>query len=155
MRKNYFADLPMNFKNKHHEALISVWWTATQIKRVSRELFDSFHISEAQFNILMILKHSQSPLSQKDISKKILVDKANVTGLIDKLESMNLIKRNEVEGDRRIYHITLTNEGRKFINTIDKAYFNKVMKIMDSLTDRDAVELTYLTQKIRKGIAES
>lgn len=154
MRKYYQVDLPLSFRFKTHEALISVWWTSDMLSKESRKLFKSFRMSESQFNLLMILKYVPPPLTQNDISKRMLVDKPNVTCLIDKLEKLKLIRRNKVERDRRRYHISLTNIGMKFIDKIDKVYEKKVNHIMHLFTKKEADELIRLTKLIREALAE-
>lgn len=148
-------ELPITFENKCHEALISIWWTSILLNKESRKLFRKFKISEAQFNIMMLLKYSRGPLKQKDIGNKILVDKSNITGLIDSLEKLNFIQRKSVEGDRRMYHIVFTKDGKFFIDKIDKIYEKKVNSIMSLINDKEAIEIIRLTKQIRKNLAES
>lgn len=152
--KKYYVDLPLNFKSKPHEALISVWWTSAMLNKKSRELFRSFNISESQFNLMMILKYDTSHLTQNDIGKKMLVDKSNITGLVDSLEQLNFIKRNFVPGDRRRYHITLTQKGKIFIDKVDKVYGQLIKDIMHSFSEKDSIELIKLTKLIRRGLVE-
>jgi DNA-binding MarR family transcriptional regulator len=93
-------------------------------------------------------------LTQNDLSRRLLVDKANVTGLVNRLERSGLIRRNEVPGDRRRYHITLTGKGRRLIDRVDRRYFDAVAAIMSGLTPREHAELVSLTRKMRAGLAE-
>lgn len=154
MRKYYQVDLPLSFRLKTHEAVISVWWTSAMLSRESRKLFRVFGTSESQFNLMMILKYVPPPLTQNDISNRMLVDKPNVTCLIDKLERLRLIRRSKVERDRRRYHISLTSLGMKFIDKVDKVYEKKVNHIMHLFTEKEADELIRLTKKMREALAE-
>jgi DNA-binding MarR family transcriptional regulator len=155
MTPEHEVDLPMEFTDKAHEALVSVWWTGVLLRRASRGFFKSSLSSEAEFNLLMSLKYSSKPLTQNDLSRRLLVDKANVTVLVDRMERAGLIKRNEVASDRRRYHITLTAQGRKTIDAIDREYFKKVKQVMGCLTAREHAELIGLTRKLREGLAQS
>jgi DNA-binding MarR family transcriptional regulator len=154
MKPGNELDLPMEFEDRAHEALMSVWWTAMLLKRASRATFRSEVPSEAEFNMLMALKYCRVPLTQNDLSRRLLVDKANVTGLVNRLERSGLIRRNEVPGDRRRYHITLTGKGRRLIDRVDRRYFDAVAAIMSGLTPREHAELVSLTRKMRAGLAE-
>lgn len=145
-------DLPSKFQLKSLEALMGLWWTSLMLKKTSSRLFQDYLASDAQFNIMKLLKDASEPLTQNDLSKMLLVDKSNVTGLIDRLEKQNYIRRNKVEGDRRSYHITLTEEGNALINKLDRMYLKKVAQIMSEFEPDDYETLIRLTRKIRNGV---
>ncbi len=148
-------DLPMPFDNSAHEALMSVLWTALIVRKESKRFFGANRISsDAQFNVLMILKYSGKTLTQNEIGKRLLVDKSNVTGLIDRMERDGLIARKDVEGDRRSYHIVATAEGRRITDTVEKKYMAKVSETMRLLGKKDLAETVRLMKLIRKGLVE-
>jgi DNA-binding MarR family transcriptional regulator len=53
------------------------------------------------------------PLSSVDISRNLFVTPSNITGIIDRLEIKDLVKRVRKKEDRRVAHITLTAAGKK------------------------------------------
>ncbi len=154
MQEKDIVELPIEFESKAHEALMNVWWTANILRKVSTRFFHEFLSSDAQFNILVLLKDSKTPLTQNDLSKKLLVDKSNITGLLDRLQKQGLVQRLPVEGDRRSYHIRLTKEGTKLINKLDTLYTEKVRRITSQLTERDCNDLIRVSKKIRAGLFE-
>ena len=145
-------DIPLKFTIPAHEALMNVLLTGTMLKRTARRFFGDAPISEVQFNLLMALYHSDMPLSQNDLSDRLLVDKSNITPLIDRLQKSQLIKRNKVPGDRRRYHITLTPAGQQCVDTVEPAYQSLVAEVMDTLSDAECRSLVNLTRKIRAGL---
>lgn len=148
-------DIPITFEVVAHEALMNVLWTGTQLKRTARTFFRDAPLTEAEFNLLLVLRHNDEPLSQNDLSQRLLVDKSNVTTLIDRLQRADLIRRNPVPGDRRRYHITLTGAGRKLIDTLDPVYHRMVAAVMSGLSDRESRTLIRLTRKVRLGLREA
>jgi len=147
--------LPMKFDNLAHEALINVWWTGIFLKKEAKRFFRHELNSDAQFNILMILKYADGPLTQNDLSQRLLVDKSNITGLVDRMENMALIRRNAVAGDRRRYHITLTEPGRRLLADLERNYEQKVGEIMTGLTEAECRQLIRLTTKIRQALVDN
>jgi len=145
-------DIPQTFDETGHEALMNILWTSTLLKRASRRFFKDTPFTEAEFNLLIVLSYADEPLSQVDLSQRMLVDKSNVTGLTDRLEKAGLIRRNPVPGDRRRYHITLTDEGRQQIDDVDPVYHGMVREVMDGLTEREHRTLVKLTRKVREGL---
>lgn len=154
MKNSSMPDIPVEFENKAHEALVCVWWTGTLLKKTFRRLFRSSIGSEANFNLLSVLKFSDSPLTQNAIAEKLLVDRSNVTGLIDKLEARELIKRNKVPNDRRSYHITLTPKGSKLIGRVEIDYAKVVDKLMSGFSAKDSANLIKLTARLRQGLTD-
>ncbi|MFY8001942.1 MAG: MarR family winged helix-turn-helix transcriptional regulator [Candidatus Kapaibacteriota bacterium] len=146
------VELPIRLNDKPHEALMSVWWTSLMLKKISTKIFQPELASEAQFNILVLLKEANKPMTQNDLSRKLLVDKSNITGLLDRLEKQGLLVRTSVEGDRRSYHIELTREGRRVVNKLDKRYTSAVESVMNELSPEEHEVLINLTKKVRSGI---
>ena len=148
------VDIPQDFEETGHEALMNLLWTGTLLKRASRRFFKDKAFSEAEFNLLIVLSYSEEPLSQVDVSERMLVDKSNVTALIDRLEEAGLIERNPVPGDRRRYHVILTPEGKRRIDVIDPVYHGMVREVMSGLSEREHRTLIRLTRKVRQGLAK-
>lgn len=146
-------DLPIEVKDDGHEAILSVWWTGIVMKKKFRSLFRALIGSEAQFNLLLILKSIDRPVKQNELAQMLLVDRSNITGLLDRLEKHGNIKRNVIEGDRRSYYITLTPAGRKLIDRIEKQYFLKITEIMKDFSDREVEALSTLTCRLRQSLA--
>jgi DNA-binding MarR family transcriptional regulator len=146
------VELPIRLNDTPHEALMSVWWTSIMLKKISTKIFQPELASEAQFNVLMLLKDTHKPMTQNDLSRKLLVDKSNITGLLDRLEKQGLLVRSAVEGDRRSYHVELTKEGRRVVNKLDKRYTGAVEAVMNELTSEEHDVLIRLTKKVRTGL---
>ncbi len=86
-------------------------------KQYSQKALDQvgFGISIDQWVLLKIIE-GNAPLSQKELADKSVRDPASITRTLDLLAKKDLIKRERVEGNRRQYHIMLTQNGQEFIN---------------------------------------
>lgn len=147
-------DLPLPLPNKQHEALVSFWWTSAMLKKISRRFFRENYSSEAHFNLLATLMRSEGPTTQNELSQKLLVDKSNITGLLDKLEALGQIKRNKAPNDRRSYHITLTEAGRELVEGLDVLYSGMVEQVMSVFTEEECEQFVSLTRKLRISLIE-
>ena len=147
--------LPIPFSNSDSKALVSVWWTGVMLKKVSSKLFKQTKITEAQFNILRILKNLKGPFNQNQLSSMLLVDKSNITALIDKIEDAGFIERKKVKTDRRSYHIVLTKAGSKEADRLEVVYKDLVDEVMGGFSEEELQQLINLTIKIRKGVDAS
>jgi DNA-binding MarR family transcriptional regulator len=155
MKDTDVLELPMEFTDRAHEALVSVWWTGNLLRRAARRLFRSMGSSEAHFNTLILLRELPGPLTQNDLSRKLLVDKANVTGLVDQLERAGMLTRSRVPGDRRSYHVGLTARGRRHVDRLERAYRRAVGQAMTGLTRADQSALIKATGKLRAALARA
>ena len=155
MAARFGPQLPVPTDNKPHAALLSVWWTGLMLKKAADRFFRPFGSSEAQFNILWLLKYADAPLTQRDIGERLVVDKSNITGLIDRMEAAGVVKRVPVPDDRRSYHIRMTAKGRKLADDLDATYDRRVQDVMRHLSRAEQEQLIELTGRIREGLIEA
>ena len=148
------VDLPMELRNNAHRALIGFWWTSLLVRKVSRRFFRRRSTSEAKFNVLMALKYAEKELTQQELSDRVMVDKSNVTVLLDSLESRGLIQRNKVPDDRRSHHVALTAAGRSRADALDEEYTAVVRRVMSAFSDAEQTELARLMRKMRVSLLE-
>ena len=109
--------------------------------------------SEVQFHLIMLLSHhgGSDGLSQARLSEMMLVNRANVTGLIDRLEKIGMVQRTAAE-DRRYNMIQLTPKGKKLLAKVDPAYGKEVQKAMSVLTKADLKHLIAACEKLRQNL---
>src|SRR5688572_12776055 len=87
--------------------------TADAFLREGQKLFRPLGLTPAQYNVLTILTAQPGSISQRELSDHLVVDRSNVTGLLDRMETAGWVRREDDPADRRVYRITLTSAGRK------------------------------------------
>ena len=95
------------------ELVVQTVRASNALLKASRRIFKPFGLTEAQFNVLHVLEDAAVHLTQRELSDILIVDRSNVTGLIDRMETAGWVKRLPVPEDRRAYRVTLTPTGRK------------------------------------------
>ena len=138
-----------------HEAILNIYYTATSLKKRATEFFRPFGLTDVQFNVLMLLLHQsgeEGGLSQASISDMMLVNRANITSLIDRMEKADLVKRTAAD-DRRYNIIKMTVKGKKLLAKVRPLYAKEVQKVMNCLKDADQKKLILSMEKIRGSIA--
>jgi DNA-binding MarR family transcriptional regulator len=106
-----------------YEALLSLLRTAENLWNASRTFFVRWDLSPSQFNVLNLLLDQPEGLSQIQISRLLIMNRSNVTGLIDRLEKRGLLQRHASPGDRRAYRVILTPAARKLLSQILPDYY--------------------------------
>lgn len=135
----------MSLKNELHlrtpikplarEMMLNLYHTASCIKKKADEFFRQFGLSDVQFNVMMLLAHQSDPdrtasrgLSQGQISEMMLVNRANITSLIDRMEKADLVIRTAAPNDRRSNIIQLTDFGTKLLAKVEPLYMSEIEK---------------------------
>ncbi|TXE11724.1 MarR family transcriptional regulator [Seonamhaeicola algicola] len=143
---NISKDINSTFTNSKVKALINIIYTANWINSKQNEFFKPFGISPQQFNILRILRGAAKPIKVQTIKERMIERAPNATRLMDKLYAKHLIDRLPCPDDRRVVHITITDEGLKLLTAIDK---DLKEDLLENLTTTEANQLSSLLDKIR------
>jgi DNA-binding MarR family transcriptional regulator len=69
-----------------------------------------FELSPAQCHVLHLIEPDR-PIPMGRIAENLACDASNVTGLVDRLESRGLVRRQSSAGDRRVKVLELTPAG--------------------------------------------
>jgi DNA-binding MarR family transcriptional regulator len=144
--------------NPSHEALLNVYYAASQARKRSAEFFHSYGVTDVQFNLMMLLRHqcdADGGLSQVMLSRMMLVNRANVTAIIDRMEKAGLVTRSAVPGDRRSKSVRLTGRGGKLLHDIEGDYQKEIRSIMDVLAADEIEQLVGMLEKVRANLKKN
>jgi DNA-binding MarR family transcriptional regulator len=108
--------------------------TADAFLRESQRLFRPLGLSGAQFNVLNLLADAEDGVSQRELGDRLLVDRSNVTGLLDRMEKAGWVRRADHPADRRIYLVTLTPAGRALWAKANAVYLDVVAQVTVGLS---------------------
>ncbi len=88
------------------------------------------------FEIMRFLKE-EGTRHPAEIGEKLLIAKAQMTHLIDKLVELGFVQREIDPSDRRTLNISLTEKGKKFLEEQENLVTNAVRENMAALTDKE------------------
>ena len=117
----------------------------------TKELNKIYNVSAAQINCLIAL-YENGPLPPSQIAKYLMVNSSTVTGIIDRLEKKDLVKRLRISQDRRVITIELTKNGKVLAENapppIQQKIIDGLKKLSESEIDQIAFALTKLTSML-------
>ena len=148
-------ELEKPIEDIRHEVVLNVVRTATVLSAKGAALFRRFDLTEAQFNVLFALKYKQREWTQSDLGKRLVVTRASVTSVLDKLEGKGLVKRHEVLGNRRIYHVNLTKKGLALVNRVEPVYRRDIHEVLAGFDDNECRALITGLEHIRGRARET
>ncbi len=153
-----FLSLPENLEgnySKHEELSIGLYMAlGMAYQTFSRELAKKIkesNLTQPQFGVLETLLH-YGPTTLSSLGDKLLVTAGNITCVVDKLETMGLVKRERDYSDRRIIVAELTQNGREMINSIYPSYIEKISELTSELSEKEKHRLQELLKKLSKTI---
>ncbi len=131
--------------------LQEAWTRLIDVGRVMKREFDHglqhFGISYVEFKILSLLE-LKGPMTMANIADELIITKAGVTLLTDRLEERQLLARTRMEGDRRLIFVTTTKEGRELFRRANRHYIRMVKSKFEVLNDGDITRLIEIMEKM-------
>ena len=116
-------------RDNAYELTTAVMATANVFLRESQRLFRPHGLTAAQYNVLNVLAPRADGMSQRELSDLLVVDRSNVTGLLDRMEKSGWVQRADDPTDRRVYRVTLTTSGRRLWSIIEPRYHDVVAHV--------------------------
>lgn len=138
-----------------HESLLSIIYTGTMISRASFRYFQGMNLTDAQFNVLVQLKYASGrSLSQSALGRRLVVNKADMTGIIDRLEKTGLAMRQPHPKDRRVHMIAMTDKGEAMLDSLEPGYLEGVLKLMTGIPKKDLRSLNKVLEVVRNNVSQ-
>lgn len=104
----------------------------------------------SQFAVLEALYHL-APLTQGEISAKILKSGSNITTVIDNLERDGLVRRERSAEDRRVIHVHLTDAGSRKMEEVFPGHVAALVEEFSVLSVSEQETLGELCKKLGMG----
>jgi DNA-binding MarR family transcriptional regulator len=93
---------------------------AKTMNRLARDALGARNVTPVQYAVMRCL-FEQGGQTGAEVSARLLIDSATMTGVIDRLERTGLIARKPDPHDRRVNRLDLTESGRDLMPALDAA----------------------------------
>ena len=103
-------------------------------------------------NILMLLKYADHPMTQKELSERLLVDKSNLTGLVDRMSSAGHLQRVKSPEDRRSFRLQLTPEAEALLEELERPYLELLHSILGDFSEDELLTLLRTMNKLQRAL---
>ena len=90
--------------------------------------------------------------SQKDIARACFIEAGSLTTILNGMEEKGLIERRTLNGNRRSYHIFMTDEGKKKQQMIDEAFAAIEEKAVSDISDEEYRQFMSVYQKLYNNL---
>jgi len=154
MSINKELDLERPMQDVRHETVLNIVRTATVLSQEGANLFRKFDLTEAQFNVLFSLKYKERKWTQSDLGRRLVVTRASVTSVLDKLEEKGLVRRGAVSNNRRIYHVEITEKGLEILDEVEPRYRQNIHRVLASFSTEECRQLIGYLERVREQVYE-
>jgi DNA-binding MarR family transcriptional regulator len=111
-----------------------------EMSKHSKHIQENYKITVPQLICLQEV-YEHGPISIGALTKIVFLNNSTVTGIVDRLEKRELVRRNRISKDRRQVHVEITDAGIKFIQEAPKPlhrrFYDRLKQKRDHSRDRN------------------
>jgi MarR family 2-MHQ and catechol resistance regulon transcriptional repressor len=140
------------FDSLEQQANLNILRTNDQFQNRFGRLFREFGLTSSQYNVLRILRGEGKPMACLEIADRMIQVVPAMTGLLDRLEKQELVRRERCTEDRRVVYVELTGKARKLLRQMDDPVSELHKRLTGHLTQAELKELSRLLEKARESL---
>jgi DNA-binding MarR family transcriptional regulator len=138
------------FASIEQEALLNIIRTHEFLQQRQAEFFRGFQLTPTQYNVLRILRGAgKDGATCSEAAERMLTADPDITRLLDRLESRNLIQRERSKQDRRVVVSRITEHGLNLLKSIDKPLDELMKRLMRGVGKQRLRDLIQILESIR------
>jgi DNA-binding MarR family transcriptional regulator len=142
------------FESAEQEGVLNILRTGDQFQNRMGRLFREYGLTPSQYNVLRILRGEGQPLPCLEIADRLIQVVPAITGLIDRLEKEEYVRRERCTEDRRVVYVQITDKGLAVLKQLDEPVTELHRQLLGHLTRGELKELSRLLEKAREKLQE-
>ena len=107
-----------------------------------------FNVTAVQAMVLNFL-FDEDKVPSRRLGERARLDSATLTGILDRLEALELVKRKPHPEDRRAILVCLTPKGKKLAGELRKTMEHANREFLQTLTAKEGAAFKSLLNKVR------
>ncbi|GGE35210.1 MarR family transcriptional regulator [Pullulanibacillus camelliae] len=151
IKRSARADTPIDDAKR---GLMLLWLSDYFLDAIDVELAP-FGITESKLDLLILLTlHGDKRATPSAIAKRLGITRASATSLIDWLEKRRLVIRNHSAQDRRKVFVSITEEGRTFVDKALPTYWSFCASILTDLEPEERQVFEKIVNKLNHSLQQ-
>ena len=121
-----------------------------------KQVYSGIHeleLTPGQPKVLEYLAHFDGSI-QKEIAQGCQIEKATLTGILDRMEEKDLLERRCMDGNRREIHVFLTKKGQKKSEAIQEIFSELEEQVFAEVTEEEKANYLEVLSKIHHNLME-
>lgn len=138
---------------------IKAIFDACYLAKRSRDLLPSLPkgVTPSYIHYLDVIESfGQQGVSVKvsDISDALDIPRPGVTRTVKEMQAKGYLRKQTSESDGRVTYITVTEDGKKLSKIYNTQYFNRLLPLLEDISDEDAECTIRTIEKLYKVMSE-
>lgn len=156
-----YAEMPVIEGELEEKQRLRLWLRLLKVSRlIENELRErmrqQFNTTLPRFDVMAALFRARDGLKMSELSAALRVSNGNVTGIIERLVSEDLVVREPIPGDRRAMRVRLTSSGQKEFSNMASVHQKWIDELLHDVSGEDADLITKLLDvSTDKGVQRS
>ncbi len=121
-------------------------------KKLMEQLKDT-GLTLGQPKVLDYLKDHDG-VSQKEIAAGCLIEAGSLTSILNRMEEKNLIERKMLNGNRRTFHIFMTESGKKNQKLVEETFEKIEETALNNISEEEQKVFMEIFHRIYRNLAE-
>src|SRR5580658_3938560 len=143
------------FASLEEEATLNLLRTADRLMGLCEAALRPAGITPTQYNVLRILRGvSPQGIACQEIARRMITRDADLTRLLDRLESRGFVRRDRQTDDRRVVHILITDAGLALLAGLDSTTAKMNKAIFGFLEREHLTTLVELLERVREQVEQ-
>lgn len=138
-----------HFRNEFQKMGINIIYTANWLNEKMGQILSTEDITQQQYNILRILRGSDTPLSTLKIRERMLDKMSDTSRIVDRLVIKGLVEKSACMKDKRLVDITLSKKGLLLLEKLDSLN-EPIDSILKGVTEKEATTINQILDKLRE-----
>ncbi|KHD89773.1 MAG: marR family transcriptional regulator [Bdellovibrio sp. ArHS] len=114
--------------------------------------FSRYNLSSGRFTLMILLHRASQGLMPSELAQKVGVTQATISGLINSLEKVEIVKRTTHEKDGRSFVILLTDKGRALCDEIVPLYHERITQFWSEFNESEKNQINGFTERMIRSI---
>jgi DNA-binding MarR family transcriptional regulator len=129
------------FQSLEQEATLAIMRTSDLLENRLARLLRDYGLTLTQYNVLRILRGEGAPLPCLEIASRMVQVAPAITRVIEQLLTMGLVTKLQSQTDRRVFEVSLTNQGSILLESIDAPLLETHANLLSKVSQEDLREL--------------
>lgn len=137
------------FRNEYQKAMVNILFSNNWLTERIKLFLGSEEITLQQYNILRILRGSNSPVSTLQIRERMLDKMSDTSRIVERMIKKELVGKKICAADKRKVDVVLSKRGLGLLEKLDKKN-ESLDGILEALSAEEANTLSSLLDKMRE-----
>lgn len=136
-----------------HRFLVTTVRVAGRLAKAADRFLKPYHLTMAQFNLLVVLTENQEGCSQTRIGDELVVSRADITGLVRRMRQRGLCRTSADPSDARVKRVQITPAGQRLTRLIRGPYFAEIARLTGSLDEAEMIRVADTLDRLEENLS--